>query len=124
MGLALTTEAVQLALGMAEARAQIASSNIANAHITGFRPQRIDFSGVVGLLREADDSSTLSPARLYSEGEADLRGAIHTPVAESGNVDLAGQVADLTLANLDYRALTEGLNREFAMMQLAIGGKG
>lgn len=121
MSLALTTEAISLALDVAQARAQAASRAIADAPMGG-TTSHPDFSAALGALREAAADPSMPATQLRALGEAALRAA---PMASgpAQPLDLDRAVSDLALANLDYRALTEGLNHQFGLMRLAIGGK-
>lgn len=121
MSLALTTQAVSLALDVAEARAETAGRNIAKAPMGGMTV-RPDFSAALSALREAAADPSMSAAHLQTLGRSAMRTA-REPALSGDAVDLDREVSDLALATLDYRALTEGLNRQFGLMRLAIGGK-
>lgn len=121
MSSALTTEAVSLALDIAQARAEAASRAIA-ASSTGGTATRPDFRVAVGLLRRAAADPDLSAKEVALQGNADVRAALQgaSPLA---HVDPDQEVAALVMASLDYRALTTALNQQFGLMQLAVGGK-
>ena len=121
MSMALTTQAVSLALDIAEARAQAASRNIAEAPLGGttLRPH---FGAALSALREAAADPSMSAAQLRALGEGALRTASGAAQG-TAPIQLDREVSDLALATLDYRALTDGLNRQFGLMRLAIGGK-
>jgi len=120
----LTTQAVRLALGVSQLRADVASRNIANAS-SGAPALRVDFAQSQNLLELA-----ASP-RAADEGS--LAGAISAALAQpagSTRQDLAGtainldeQVADMATASVEYQSLTESLNRHFGLMRLAISGR-
>lgn len=120
----ITTEAVRVGLDLAQLRAQIASSNIANANVAGAKIQRGDFADALDALRDA--------AERPDEGVAEQLAGItptglHEEVQSSpGTVSPAAlddEVAQLNVESVTYRALSEGLARRFALMQLAISGK-
>lgn len=121
MSMALTTQAVSLALDIAEARAQAASRAIANASQGGLA-SRPHFAAALAVLREAAANPAMSAQQLRMLGQAALRIAPED-VGPAQPVQLDREVSDLALATLDYRALTDGLNRQFGLMSLAIGGK-
>ena len=53
----LTLEAVRLGMNMANMRAEVASANIANVDVAGYRMQRVDFAQAIGLLRQTADAT-------------------------------------------------------------------
>jgi flagellar basal-body rod protein FlgB len=119
----LTTEAVRLGINMSRVRAEIASDNIAHADVTGFRPMRADFGNAVGLLREAETSSSLDGEDLQAITPATLHATAHFADADpSAPVHLDAEVAELESANVDFQTLTTVMSRRFALMQLAMTG--
>lgn len=118
----ITTEAVRLGLDLAQVRAEIASTNIARANIPGATLQRADFADALATLGAVARGDMGEGERLQAITQESLRGQIE----QSGSADAASlddQVAELSTQGLAYRALTDGLSRHFALMQLAIGGK-
>jgi len=121
----LTTEAVRLGLNMAHLRAEIASENIANVDVPGYRTQRTDFGRAIGLLNEAASQPSTDADSLRNVTQEDLRGTVQREASGSGAVvSLDGEVAQLETANVDFQALSTVLSRRFGLMQLALNGKG
>ncbi|MDE3071445.1 MAG: hypothetical protein KGJ63_01800 [Pseudomonadota bacterium] len=106
---------------MAHLRAEVASANIANADVAGYRAQRADFREAVGLMREAAMHPSMAGSRLESITPAVLRDAVHTDAGAP--VSQEGEVADLETAGVDFQSLTTILSRRFALMQLAMAGR-
>lgn len=118
----ITTEAVRVGLDLAQVRAEIASTNIARANIPGATLQQADFADALATLGAAVTGDAGAGARLQAISQESLRGQI----GQAGTADAASlddQVAELSTQGLAYRALTDGLSRHFALMQLAISGK-
>jgi flagellar basal-body rod protein FlgB len=121
----LTTQAVRLALGVSQLRADVASRNIANASTPGAQALRVDFAQSQHLLERAAAPSANAEASL-----ADAISAALSQPAGHERQDIAGvainldeQVADMATANLEYQSLTESLKRHFGLMRLAISGR-
>lgn len=120
----ITTEAVRLGLDLAQMRAQIASANIANANVPGARTERADFADALAALRNAAEEPESGTARLAAITPESLRAEVqHVVAADANPTALDDEVAQLNVESVSYRALTEGLTRRFALMQLAISGK-
>lgn len=121
----LTTEALRLGISMARVRAEVASANIANADVAGYRPQRADFAQATGLLREAADQPAMDTEALRAMTPRVLGDSVR-PVASGldAPVDLDEEVAELETANVDFQSLTTVMSRRFALMQLALAGRG
>lgn len=121
----ITTQAVRLAMGMHELRAENASRNIALANTPGAQATRLDFGNSQGLLQQA------AALPLHDAGDllTSLSEVGSQPVAREtqddagATINLDQEVADMASANLDYQALTESLNRHFGLMRLAITGR-
>ena len=62
----LTTEALRLGISMARMRAEVASANIANVDVAGYRTQRADFAQATGLLREAAEQPDMDAQALQA----------------------------------------------------------
>lgn len=110
-----TIDAVRLALGLQQLRAQVASLNIANAGTPSAQALRVDFASVQGALTPTADG-----ARVETAIDA-LAGMTPQPTGETIHLD--EQVADLTSASTDYQTLTEALSRQFGLMRLALTGR-
>lgn len=120
----ITTEAVRVGLDLAQMRAQIASTNIANANVPGARTERADFADALAALRNAAEQPESGADRLAAITPESLRADVQYVVAANSNpTALDDEVAQLNVESVSYRALTEGLARRFALMQLAISGK-
>lgn len=120
----MTTEAVRLGLDMAQLRAQVASANIAAANVPGAPVYRADFADAVATLRDVVRHPGGEASEIASITADGLRAEIRqVPATGDGLVRLDDQVAELGVDGVTYRALSEGLSRHFALMQLAIGGR-
>jgi flagellar basal body rod protein FlgB len=118
----ITTEAVRLGLDLAQVRAEIASGNIARASIPGATVQKADFADALGALGAAAKDEAGAGTRMQAISQQSLR----SEIVQAGSIDAASlddQVVELSTQGLAYRALTDGLSRHFALMQLAISGK-
>lgn len=118
----ITTEAVRLGLDLAQVRAEIASANVARANVPGAMLQRADFADALDALEAAAKGDAGAEARMQAISQQSLRSEIGQSVAADA-ASLDDQVAELSTQGLAYRALTDGLSRHFALMQLAISGK-
>ena len=125
MGNDLTTEAIRLAMGMHELRAENASRNIASANTPGAHATRLDFASTQGLLERAaapapsDEDSLMNSLSVAASRPL----ASESVDADGTGVNLDAEVASMASANLEYQALTESLNRHFGLMHLAITGR-
>jgi flagellar basal body rod protein FlgB len=120
----LTVEAIRLGMNMAQLRAEVASTNIANVHVAGHRAERADFGEAMGLLREAAADPAMAIDRLAELTPAVLRSSVHPVASEAdSSASLDGQVAELESAGVDFQSLTTVLSRRFALMQLALTGR-
>jgi len=120
----LTTEALRLGISMARMRAEVASANIANVDVAGYRTQRADFAQATGLLREAAEQPDMDAQALQAMtprmlGES-VRAADSAPNAP---VSLDDEVAELETAGVNFQSLTTVMSRRFALMQLALAGR-
>jgi flagellar basal body rod protein FlgB len=121
----LTTEAIRLAMGMQQLRAENASRNIALANTPGAQATRLDFGSSQGLLEQAATLSMQGADGLVETLEtAGSRSAVSESLDASGTgIHLDDEVADMAGANLQYQALAESLSRHFGLMRLAITGR-
>lgn len=117
----ITTEAVRLALGMREAQARIAGTNIANASKVDARAMRADFSRVEAALRNAVHASApggeIERLRMATTQIEDIAQQGTDPIV----VD--EEVGDMVTASTHYQSLTEALSRHFGLMRLALTGR-
>lgn len=120
----LTTEAIRMGITMARVRAEVASTNIANVDVPGYRAQRADFGQAAGLLRQAADQPSMESDRLELMAPDVIRQSVHL-VEPNPNapVNLDGEVAELETANVDFQTLSTLMSRRFALMQLAMAGR-
>jgi len=120
----ITTEAVRVGLDLAQMRAQIASSNIANANVPGAKLQRADFADALTALRSATEQpGPGAAAQLAAITPESLREEVQSSYGAANPTTLDDQVAQLNIDSVTYRVLSEGLARRFGLMQLAISGK-
>lgn len=121
----LTTEALRLGINMARIRAEVASANIANADAVGYRPERADFAQATGLLREAADEPSTDAALLKAMTPQKLGESVRATYPDlDASVSLDDEVAELETASTDFQSLTTVMSRRFALMQLALTGRG
>lgn len=120
----MTTEAVRLALGINQLRAEYASRNIANSNLPGTHGLRPDFAQAQGLLEEVARANTGDHLRLAERlSVAEVSGDQALPTADSTQVQVDEEVADMVGASLAYQTLTQSLSRYFGLMRLAATGR-
>jgi flagellar basal-body rod protein FlgB len=120
----LTTEALRLGIGMARIRAEVASANIANVDVSGYRPQQADFAQATGLLHEAADNPGMDAQSLGAITPRMLGDAVHASDPDLNvPVNLDDAVAELETTSVDFQSLTTVMSRRFALMQLALAGR-
>lgn len=107
-------------MALDEARAKVASANIANVNTTGYLPQRVDFQSQLSALQTATDSGSLGNALEAARTEG--FGTVVQPADSllGGQVNLDQEVANLVTASTDYQSQLESLNRYFMLLHLAI----
>ena len=112
---------IDAALTLQEARAKVAAANIALANTPNARAASIDINSPFALLRsELGDSAQL---------QRDLETLKGTPTDDlisysdvGTNLPLDAAVGEVSAASGKYQGLAEGLSRQYALMQIAIGG--
>jgi|SRR5690606_8505402 len=115
----ITIDAVRLALGGQQLRAQVAAGNIAGAAVPGFRASRVELDSLQALLKSAIGSEV--PAGL---GHVSAQGLAQIATDGTGApVQLDAEVAEMVTASLDYQVLSESLGRYFGLMRLALSGR-
>ncbi|GLQ86486.1 flagellar basal body rod protein FlgB [Dyella flagellata] len=120
----LTTEALRLGLSMARVRAEVASANIANVDVGGYRPQRADFAQATGLLREAAEQPAMDEGELRAITPHTLGESVRAADPDlNAPVSLDEEVAELETANVNFQSLTTVMSRRFGLMQLALAGR-
>jgi len=120
----LTTEAVRLGLRMSHLRAEVASQNIAGMNVPGARQKHVDFSAAIDALHQAETPGTDPATLVASDRHALEAGVVERPAATGTEASLDAEVADLATANTDFQVLSEAISRRFAMLELAMTGKG
>lgn len=119
----ITVEAVRLALGVQQLRAEVASSNIAGASTPGFQASRVELGGAQALLRQA--ASAGSGPGLFETLSA-LSASDLAPVVADDSLAATQpdtQVSEMVAASLEFQSLSESLNRHFGLMRLAVTGR-
>ncbi|KAA3601110.1 hypothetical protein JY452_07485 [Stenotrophomonas maltophilia] len=112
-----TIDAIRLALGMYQSRAEIANSNIANASMPGALALRADFSQYQVMLDAAVEGRSDGLRQAIAQvREPDIR-PLETPL------NLDAQVGELVGVGVGFQSLTEALNRQFGLMRLAVVGR-
>ncbi len=121
----LTTEAVRMAMGMQQLRAEVAARNIASANTPGAVATRLDFGSSQGLLESAIQPASSDVPDVMRELEASRTRPLASESAEPEGVaiQLDEQVADMASASGQYQTLAEALNRHMGLMRLAITGR-
>jgi flagellar basal-body rod protein FlgB len=120
----LTTEALRLGMSMARVRAEVASVNIANVDVPGFRTQRADFAQATGLLRDAAEQPDMDGESMQAMTPQALGESVHAANHDlNAPVNLDEEVAELQTANVDFQSLSTVMSRRFALMQLAMAGR-
>ena len=116
-----TIEAVSLALDAASLRHQAIASNIANANTPNYRPARVSFEERLGTVRAAlKGGHGVDPKMLAgSHARIELEPAA-TPGAAAPQVAIDEQVAKLSENAVHYQALLRALNKQFAILGMAI----
>ena len=111
---AITLKMVLSALDVASFRQRVIANNIANAHATGFTPSTVTFKETFESLREKAKvgGATLSSMVVVSR-QTDATGA-------PKNVQLDMEVAALSANTLQYQALLHSLNKELAVLSIAV----
>jgi flagellar basal body rod protein FlgB len=117
----MTVEAVRLALGLQQLRAEVASNNIARANLPGFQAQRLEMGNAQAMLRQAASAGPAGFQQLASLSAAGIAPVVADDSAAGAQPDV--QVAEMVAASLDYQALAESLNRHFGLMRLAVTGR-
>lgn len=117
----LTLDAVHLAMNLEQVRARVVAHNIATANVPGSRAMRMNVGEPLGQLRAALADPALLAQTLHAlKAERPQKYQqtlpLDTPLA------LDDQVAEMSAASGRYQALTDGVSRQFALMQLAMRG--
>jgi flagellar basal-body rod protein FlgB len=120
----LTTEVLRIGINMARVRAEVASANIANVDVPGYRPQRADFAQATGLLHQAADMPGMDAEDLQGITPHTLGESVRDADPDlNAPVNLDDEVAELETSSADFQTLTTVMSRRFALMQLALAGR-
>lgn len=107
---AVTTASLSLALDAAALRQQVIAANIANANVPGYTAKTVSFDSVMGNIVDGTQGAALDAhvvPRLGADG---------TPHA----VQIDGEMAELSLNQLQYQTLVAGLNKHLSVLSSAI----
>ena len=120
----ITTEAVRLALGMNQLRAEYASRNIASSNLPGAQSLRPDFAQAQGLLEEVARAGMGDHSRLAERLSAmDVSDDLSLQASGIAQSQVDEEVADMVGASLAYQTLSQSLSRYFGLMRLAATGR-
>jgi flagellar basal body rod protein FlgB len=119
--MSLTVDTVRLAMSLEQTRAKVAAHNIAMANIPGGKVMHLDIAGALAALRAAGNSPELFAQTLSSMQASEESPFLRTQ-SSSESLALDGEVAEMSEASNRYKALADGVSRQFALMQLAIRG--
>lgn len=92
-------------------RQQVIAQNLSNLSTPGYQPLQVNFEEA--LINELEQAGGADPSKL-----ADPVVALRDPVGST--VVLDQEVALLSQTVLQYQALVRGLNKQMAIMQLAV----
>jgi flagellar basal-body rod protein FlgB len=129
-----TTGALGTAINMRKLKADLITSNIANAETPGFKAKKMDFEqALAGALRLDANSAILnekSNIEMSGNSIAAVRPDIYeNPVGATNNdgntVDLEQEMSALSENAIAHRAATDLINRKLAQLRYVIGeGRG
>lgn len=118
----LVIDVVSTVLRLEEARAQVAAKNIAMANVPGARAAHLDISPSLAHLRAAITDQQLLAESTELQRQQPIADLMSQDDSNAKPVSLDTEVAEISSASGRYQALADGLSRQFALMQLAIGG--
>ncbi len=118
----LVIDVISWAMRLEQAKADMASRNIASANIPGSRPMQVDFASQINLLKNTlyTGANTESVAGLLRQPFTTVES---DNVGIGGGVQLDSEVADLTSAELRYKTLAEVLSRQLSLLTIAASGR-
>lgn len=110
---AMTTATLSLALDAAAMRQQVIAANIANANVQGYTARTVTFDAVMAdaFAGTQGMGSTSLDAHIVPRLDADGR-----PHA----VQIDGEMAELSVNQLQYQTLVAGLNKHLSVLSVAI----
>ena len=113
------------ALGVANTRAQLISSNIANVNTANYKAKRVDFERYLTNALNGD-SLALKKTNIRHMGDgnsnlAQVTTDANTAVKDNGNnVDLEVEMVNQATNSLYYNALTSQINGRFQMLNYVL----
>lgn len=119
MRLAITS--VRFGLNLALLRAQVAAQNIAQANRPGATRLTVDMTESLNELQRI----TIDPAE-FSRRLTRLQGEVmsrNIRMAVSQDTSFDTEIEAMVAASGRYQALIDGVSRQLALMQLALGGR-
>ena len=117
----ITTAALSLALDAAAMRQQAIAANIANADVPGYQPVTVDFESQLDTAQRAlDEGGRIDMNMLADVSPRVVNELSLQPSDLSPRVTLDMQMAQLAQNGVQYQALTTALNKQFALMSLAV----
>ncbi len=117
----ITNAALALALDAASMRQQAIAANIANADVPDYQPMAVDFeSQLATAQRDLGDGRALTLADLDGVAPRMTADTTLQPAGMSPKVAIDLQMAALAQNGVQFQALTTALNKQFAMLSLAV----
>ena len=117
----VTTAALSLALDAATMRQQAIAANIANADVPGYQPVTVDFESQLDTAQRVLDEGGRIDMNMLGDVSPRLVNELQLQPSDlSPRVTLDMQMAQLAQNGVQYQALTTALNKQFALMSLAI----
>lgn len=128
---------LQSALNASSLRQQVYANNIANAQTPGFKEQSVHFNRLLQAQLKQVGVGASGALTMAANSPLDLSGVLSSPhsvnpvvvtdsataVSSTGNnVNLGAQMSKLAENQLQYAALVQELNYQFAMLRTAILG--
>ena len=118
---AITTAALSVALDAASMRQQAIAANIANADVPGYMPMSVDFeSQMDNAQRTLDEGGRLDARSLVDVTPRFVADTRLQPAGLSPKVTLDLEMARMAENGVQFQALTTALNKQFALMSLAV----
>lgn len=122
LDMAMSVDAVRLAMSVEELRAKVAANNIAMANMPGSRPQRFDSAAALSGLRASRDDGELF-AQALGELQASSAAPYLHELSSASPVALDAEVSEMSDASARYQTLADAATRQYALMSLAIKGE-
>jgi flagellar basal-body rod protein FlgB len=107
---------IEQAMAGAAARQQVLANNIANADTPDFHRSDLDFHSQLAAAVDADSKEQLMSIQYQPAADTE------SPVQANGNnVNIDGEMANMSQNALDYETLVEVANARLKMISTAIG---